>query len=88
MVSTDMFVEFARRMAATQGCPYIAIAQTPNPLRQLDADAVRARAENMMGDILEGLTLPAAELERRIRAQSAKRGAGKSATRERSKELK
>jgi hypothetical protein len=77
MVSTDMFVEFARRMAATQGCPYIAIAQTPNPLRQLQPEAVRARAEDMMSDILDGLTLPAPELESRLRAQAASRGAAK-----------
>jgi hypothetical protein len=66
MVATDTFVEFARRMAATQGCPSVVIAETPNPLRQLDPEALRARAEAMMPTILDGLTLPVVEIERRF----------------------
>jgi hypothetical protein len=69
MVVTDTFAEFARRMAATQGCPYILIAETPNPLRQLEPAVVRARAENMMPAIIEGLTLPHREIERRLAAR-------------------
>lgn len=56
MVATDTFVEFARRMAATQGCRNIAIAVTRNPLRALDAETVKARAQDMMKTIVEGLT--------------------------------
>jgi hypothetical protein len=66
MVATDTFVEFARRMAATQGCPFIVIAETPNPLRQLEPEVVRARAESMIPTIVEGLTLPPIEIERRL----------------------
>lgn len=60
MVATDTFVEFARRMAATQGCPNIMIAETPNPLRALSPDAVKARAQSMMKTIIESLTATAA----------------------------
>lgn len=74
MVVTDTFVEFARRMAATQGCPYILIAETPNPLRQLEAAVVRARAESMIPAIVEGLTLPDAEIERRLAERLKKMG--------------
>jgi hypothetical protein len=56
MVATDTFVEFARRMAATQGCRNIMIAETPNPLRALSPDAVKARAQSMMKAIVESLT--------------------------------
>ena len=65
MIATDNFSQFSRRMAATQGFPHVVIAETPNPLRQLDADALRVRAEAMIEAIVEGLTLPAAEIERR-----------------------
>jgi hypothetical protein len=67
MVATDTFTKFARRMAATQGSPYIVIAETPNPIRQLDADALRARVEAMLSTIIDGFTLPPAEIERRIK---------------------
>jgi hypothetical protein len=72
MVTTDTFTQFGRRMASTQGCPFVVIAETPNPVRGLDADSLRARAEAMMPTIVDGLTLPPAEIERRIRA-AAKR---------------
>jgi hypothetical protein len=67
MVATDPFVQFARRMAATQGCPYIAIAETPNPVRGLDPEALRRRVEVMLPAVVAGLTLTPADLERRIR---------------------
>jgi hypothetical protein len=67
MIATDMFMQFARRMASTQGYPHIVIADTPNPIRQLDPDAMRARAEAMMPVIIDGLTLPPAEIERRLK---------------------
>lgn len=72
MVTTDTFTEFARRMAATQGCPSVVIAETPNPLRQLDPEALRSRAEAMMSTILDGLTLPVAEIERRYAIAKSK----------------
>ena len=67
MIATDTFADFGRRMAATQGCPCVVIAQTPNPVRGLDPAALRARVEAMMPEIVAGLTLPPAEIERRIK---------------------
>ena len=67
MIATDMFTRFGRRMAATQGCPYIVIAETPNPIRQLEENAMRERAEAMLRTIVEGLTLPVVEIERRMK---------------------
>jgi hypothetical protein len=67
IVATDTFAQFARRMAGTQGCPYVVIAETPNPVRGLDSEALRARVEAMMGAVVAGLTLPPAEIEHRIR---------------------
>jgi hypothetical protein len=67
MVATDTFTQFARRMAATQGCPYIIVAETPNPIRQLEPEVLRTRAEAMIGTVIEGLTLPPAEIERRMK---------------------
>ncbi len=66
MIATDTFARFGRRMAATQGCPYLVIAETPNPIRQLDADALRVRAEAMLPTVVDGLTLPPDEIERRM----------------------
>jgi hypothetical protein len=66
MIATDTFTKFARRMASTQGCPYLVIAETPNPIRQLEPEALRARAEAMIGTVIEGLTLPPAEIERQF----------------------
>lgn len=67
MIATDTFARFARRLASTQGCPYVVIAETPNPIRQLEHDALRARAEEMLATVIDGLTLPPAEIERRNR---------------------
>ncbi len=67
MIATDTFANFARRLAATQGCPYVVIAETPNPIRQLEHGALRERAEAMLGTVIDGLTLPPAEIERRSR---------------------
>jgi hypothetical protein len=66
MIATDAFSRFGRRMASTQGCPYVTIAVTPNPIRQLDETALRVRAEAMIGTVIDGLTLPPGELERRL----------------------
>ncbi len=67
MVVTDTFAKFARRMSATQGWPYVIIAETKNPIRQLEADALRVRAEAMIATITDGLTLPPAEIESRLK---------------------
>jgi len=66
MIASNTFTKFARRMAATQGCPYMAIAETPNPIRDLSAEALRVRIEAMMPAIVDGLTLPPHEIERRL----------------------
>ena len=73
MVATDTFSEFGRRMAASQGCPYAVIAETPNPVRGLDPASLRARAEAMLPTIVDGLTLPSAEIERRVKAAAKQR---------------
>jgi len=67
MVVTDMFAKFARRMSSTQGFPYVIIAQTPNPIRQLEPEALRPRAEAMLQTVIDGLTLPGAELQARMK---------------------
>ena len=71
MIATDMFTQFARRMASTQGCPYAVIAETPNPIRQLDPDALKARVEAMLPVIVEGLTSPAGEIVHNIKGVAA-----------------
>ena len=67
MIVTDMFGKFARRMASTQGFPYVIIAETPNPIRQLEPEALRPRAEAMLQTIIDGLTLPGVELQGRMK---------------------
>ncbi|HZN23071.1 MAG TPA: hypothetical protein VFB75_02530 [Burkholderiales bacterium] len=67
MVVTDMFAKFARRMSSTQGFPYVIIAQTPNPIRQLEPEALRLRAEAMLQTVIDGLTLPGSELQARMK---------------------
>ena len=67
MIVTDTFSKFARRMSSTQGFPYVVIAETPNPIRQLEAAALRPRAEAMIQTVIDGLTLPGAELQARMR---------------------
>ena len=62
-----MFSKFARRMSSTQGFPYVVIAETPNPIRQLEPAVLRGRAEAMLQTIIDGLTLPGAELQSRMK---------------------
>ena len=62
-----MFSKFARRMSSTQGFPYVVIAETPNPIRQLEPEVLRQRAEAMLPTIIDGLTLPGAELQSRMK---------------------
>jgi len=71
MITTHTFTNFARRLAATQGCPYVVIAETPNPIRQLDATTLRQRAEAMLDTIIFGLTQSPAAIQRRIEASAS-----------------
>lgn len=64
MITTNTFTNFARRLAATQGCPYVVIAETPNPIRQLDESSLRQRAEAMLETVVFGLTQPPAAIQR------------------------
>jgi hypothetical protein len=66
MIATHTFTNFARRLAATQGCSYIVIAETPNPIRQLDETTLRQRAEAMLDTITFGLTQPPIAIQRSI----------------------
>jgi len=66
MITTHTFTNFARRIAATQGCPYVVIAETPNPIRQLDETSIRQRAEAMIETIVFGLTESPATIQRRL----------------------
>jgi hypothetical protein len=66
MITTHTFTNFARRLAATQGFPYVVIAETPNPIRQLDAATLRARAEAMLDTIIFGLTQPPSAIQRHL----------------------
>ena len=66
MIVTDMFAKFGRRMSSTQGFPYVVIAETPNPIRQLEPEALRPRAEAMLQTVIDGLTLPGTELKARM----------------------
>jgi hypothetical protein len=68
MVVTDTFAKFGRRMSATQGCPYVVIAETPNPIRQLEYALLRERAQAMLPVVIDGLTLPPEEIQRRMRS--------------------
>ncbi len=72
MIATDTFAQYVRRMAATQGNPYIVIAETPHPIRQLDADALQVRAQAMLPAIVAGLTMSPGEIEHRARTAVAK----------------
>ena len=56
MITTTTFTNFARRLAATKGCPYVVIAETPNPIRQLEQASLRQRAEAMLDTVIFGLT--------------------------------
>jgi hypothetical protein len=56
MITTHTFTNFARRLAATKGFPYVVIAETPNPIRQLEHAPLRQRAEAMLDTIIFGLT--------------------------------
>ena len=63
MISTDTFTNFGRRQASLKKLPYVVIAETPNPIRQLDEGTLRQRAEGMLDTIIWGLTAPAEAIQ-------------------------
>ena len=78
MVATDAFSQFGRRIASTQGCPYVVIAETPNPIQDLAPEELHKRAAAMLETVIAGLTLPVHEIERRAKdaAQKSKSAPG------------
>jgi len=71
MITTHTFTNFARRLAATKGCPYVVIAETPNPIRQLEQVPLRQRAEAMLDTIIFGLTQSPTAIQRSIEKVAA-----------------
>ncbi|HEY7491094.1 MAG TPA: hypothetical protein VIH59_08310 [Candidatus Tectomicrobia bacterium] len=71
MITTETFTNFARRLAATKGYPDVIIAETPNPLRQLDDVSLQQRAEAMLSSIIAGLTQSPAALKQHQQAIAA-----------------
>ena len=69
MITTDAFNVFGRRIASTVGCPYVVVAVTPNPIRQLEPEAIHARVSAMLPHIVDGLTLPPAQIVLRTKDQ-------------------
>ena len=63
MIATDSFTNFGRRQASLKRRPHIVIAETPNPIRQLDEESLRQRAAAMLDTIVWGLTSPAEIIE-------------------------
>ena len=63
MITTHTFTNFARRLAATKGFPYVVIAETPNPIRQLEQAPLRQRAQAMLDTIIFGLTQSPAAIQ-------------------------
>ena len=45
----------------------LVVAETPNPIRQLEEAAIRARAEAMIATIIDGLTMPPEDIARRLK---------------------
>lgn len=78
MIATDTFTNFGRRQASLKRRPHIVIAETPNPIRQLDQVNLRQRAEAMVDTIVWGLTAPADVIQERNReiAEKTLRPAG------------
>ena len=71
MITTHTFTSFARRLAATKGCSYVVIAETPNPIRQLEEAPLRQRAEAMLDTIIFGLTQSPAAIQRSVEKVAA-----------------
>ncbi len=52
MIATDTFTNFGRRQASLKRQPHVVIAETPNPIRQLDQIELRQRAESMLDTVV------------------------------------
>ncbi len=72
MIATDTFTNFGRRQAGLKKQPHVVIAETPNPIRQLDEGSIRQRAEAMLDTIVWGLTAPAEIIQRHNQEIAAK----------------
>ena len=72
MISTDTFTNFGRRQASLKKQPYVVIAETPNPIRQLDEGSIRQRAEAMVDTVVWGLTAPAEVIQQYNQGIAAK----------------
>ena len=72
MIATDTFTNFGRRQASLKRQPHVVIAETPNPIRQLEQIELRQRAEAMLDTIVWGLTAPAEIIQEHNQAIAAK----------------
>ncbi len=72
MIATDTFTNFGRRQASLKKQPHVVIAETPNPIRQLDEGDLRQRAEAMLDTIVWGLTAPAEVIQKHNQEIAAK----------------
>ena len=72
MIATDTFTNFGRRQASLKRQPHVVIADTPNPIRQLDQVNLRERAEAMLDTIIWGLTAPAEVIQQHNQEIAAK----------------
>ena len=72
MIATDTFTNFGRRQASLKKQPHVVIAETPNPIRQLDEGDLRQRAEAMLDTIVWGLTAPAETIQKHNQEIAAK----------------
>lgn len=74
-------------MAATRGCPCISLVSTPYPIHTLGPDQLLARAETMIASVIDGLTLPPAEIERRMKDVARQQGVVRATASESTPEL-
>jgi len=72
MIATNTFTNFGRRQASLKRRPHVVIAETPNPIRQLDQVNLRERAEAMLDTIIWGLTAPAEVIQQHNQEIAAK----------------
>lgn len=55
-ICTDAFIQTSKAMATMWGAPEYPVIFTPHPIAPLDSKRLRARAEEMMGQIVSILT--------------------------------
>lgn len=55
-ICTDAFVQTSKAMASMWGAPDYPVIFTPHPIAPLDSERLRARAQEMMGQIVSILT--------------------------------